>query len=267
MASPQIEDGYTKIANELMDHLCHYRIPGEERQVLDCIFRKTYGWGKIEDAIALSQFVEMTGMKKPNIIGAIKSLLSKKIIIVIQKDNRSGHIYKINKDYETWQPLSKKITLSKRITSVIQKDNDVIQKDNETLSKEIPTKETIKHLPKETITKEKKKGFAFSLPDDVDPVIWDAFIEHRTKNQKKLTEYAKHLLVKKLEAIGQDKNAVLNQSIEKGWAGLFPLKAEGGFNGTGNYGRRGAGQFGAQAQGSGDKSEYPCDLEEVIGEY
>jgi hypothetical protein len=40
---------------------------------------------------------------------------------------------------------------------------------------------------------------------------------------------------------------------------------KGGKNGTGNNGRAGAGQFGAQAQGTG-YSEYPCDLEEVIGE-
>ena len=260
MASPQVEDGYTKIANELQDYFCRYRIPGEERQVLDSIIRKTYGWEKIEDAISLSQFVEMTGMKKPNIIGAIKSLLSKKIIIVIQKDNRNGHIYKINKDYETWQPLSKKITLSKKIMNVIQKDNDVIQKDNESLSKEIPTKETIKHLPKET-TKAKKNIEAFSLPADIDPAVWDAFIEHRTKNGTKLTEYAKRLLVKKLESIGQDKNAVLNQSIEKGWAGLFPLKEEGGFNG--NNGRAGERKAVGQTEGAGSQSQYPVD---VIGD-
>jgi phage replication O-like protein O len=131
MASPQTEDGYTKIANEIQDALCHTRIPGEERQVLDVIFRKTYGWNKCEDAISLSQFSAMTGIKKPNVIGAIKGLLSKKIIIVIQKDNSPAHVYKFNKNYEQWKPLSKKIT-----TKI------VIQKDNPSLSKKIPTKDT-----------------------------------------------------------------------------------------------------------------------------
>jgi hypothetical protein len=50
----------------------------------------------------------------------------------------------------------------------------------------------------------------------------------------------------------------------KGWEDEYTT---GGFNGNGTNGRGSAGQSGAQAQGSGDKSEYPCDLEEVIGEY
>lgn len=40
MAEPQKENGYTPIANEIMDALCRIRIPGEERQVLDCISGK-----------------------------------------------------------------------------------------------------------------------------------------------------------------------------------------------------------------------------------
>lgn len=149
MANPQKEEGFTAIANEIMDALCRIRIPGEERQVLDCILRKTYGWQKTEDAIALSQFAEMTGIKKPNVIGAIKGLLSKKIISVIQKDNASAKVYRFNKDFEQWQPLSKKITLSKKIIGVMEKDNP-------SLSKTIPTKET---TTKETITKEKRGTF------------------------------------------------------------------------------------------------------------
>ena len=56
MASPQLKDGYVAIANEIMDALAHIRIPGEARQVLDVILRKTYGWKKKEDEISLSQF-------------------------------------------------------------------------------------------------------------------------------------------------------------------------------------------------------------------
>jgi len=132
MANPQIEEGYVRIATEIQEAFCRTRIPGEERQVLDVIIRKTYGWNKCEDAISLSQFVEMTGIKKPNVIGAIKGLLSKKIISVIQKDNDKVKLYKFNKNYHQWEPLSKKITLSKKIIGVIQKDNL-------SLSKKIPT--------------------------------------------------------------------------------------------------------------------------------
>jgi hypothetical protein len=42
-----------------------------------------------------------------------------------------------------------------------------------------------------------------------------------------MTDYAKKLLLKKLEKLASDeegKIAILNQSIENGWQGIFPLK-------------------------------------------
>jgi phage replication O-like protein O len=92
MASPQKENGYTAIANEIMDALAKIRIPGEERQVLDSILRKTYGWNKCEDPIALSQFVEMTGLNKPHIVRSINGLLLKKVIIITQKGNDTAKV-------------------------------------------------------------------------------------------------------------------------------------------------------------------------------
>ncbi len=55
---------------------------------------------------------------------------------VIEKDNAYISEYELNKDCASWKPLSKKITLSKKIINVIEKDNLP-------LSKKIPTKETI----------------------------------------------------------------------------------------------------------------------------
>ncbi len=133
--SPQKENGYTPIANEIMDALARIRIPGEARQLLDVILRKTYGWNKCEDAISLSQFVEFTGIKKPNVCRNLNKLLGMNIII--KKDNDWCVTYGLQKIYSKWKPLSKKITLSKKIISVIKKDN-------KSLSKKIHTKESIK---------------------------------------------------------------------------------------------------------------------------
>lgn len=158
MANPQYEDGYTKIANEILESLAKTRIPGEARQIFDVILRKTYGYNKKEDSISLSQFYLATGILKQNICASLKQL--KSMNLIIQKDNKIANIYSINKDYSTWKSLSKKITpLSKKIIKnketqqtqglevdnlIIQKDNDneiIIQKDNESLSKKRPTKE------------------------------------------------------------------------------------------------------------------------------
>ena len=222
MTNPQKENGFTPIANELLEALAKYRIPGEQRQCLDVILRKTYGFNKKQDAISLSQFVEMTGINRQNVIRAIKGLLSKKIIRVIKKDNKLSHIYEFNKYYNQWQSLSKKITLSKKIMNVIKKDNL-------SLSKKIHTKDTI---TKDTITKDTILEYSVpsrELPDWLPLELWNEFKKYRIKIKKPLTEYAEKLNIKKLEKLkeqGNDPIKVIEETIMRSWQGFFPLKNE-----------------------------------------
>jgi phage replication O-like protein O len=149
MSSPQKENGYTPIANELMEALAKTRIPGEARQVLDVIFRKTYGWGKTEDKISLSQFAKMTGIPKRNVCRAINKLLSMNIIIrktnppkaVLKNENDNNPTYRIQKDYERWKSYSKLRTFSKSRTSVLKIENKSFSKMTTTI--DTSTKETI----------------------------------------------------------------------------------------------------------------------------
>lgn len=60
-----------------------------------------------------------------------------------------------------------------------------------------------------------------------------AFAEHRKKLKKPMTDYAKKLLLSKLQKLAnteEEQIAILNQSIENGWQGVFPL---GGNRGSG----------------------------------
>jgi phage replication O-like protein O len=215
MASPQTEDGYTKIANEIMDALCRIRIPGEEMQVLNAILRKTYGWQKCEDAIALSQFVEMTGMNKPHIIQSIKGLLLKKVIIVTEKGNSSAKVYKFNKDYDKWIPLPKKVMLPKTVISVTENSNA-------SLPKTVPTKETN--------TKEKKERNFVALPEWLPSETWQEYLEMRKRIKKPLLERSFPRVWKELEKLkkaGNAPEAVLNQSIIGSWQGVFELRRNG----------------------------------------
>lgn len=109
MANPQLDDGYIQIATEIFKALIKTRISGEEMQCLQVVLLKTYGFHKKQDRISLSQFAELTRIKKQNVVRALNSLLSKKII-VIKKDNERANLYEFNKDFDQWMPLSKKIT-------------------------------------------------------------------------------------------------------------------------------------------------------------
>jgi phage replication O-like protein O len=160
MTDPQLENGYVKIANELFDALCRIRIAGEQRQCLDVIIRKTYGFNKKSDCIALSQFVNITGIRKQNVKRALIALESKNIITVINKDNDVAIRYRINKNYASWEKLSKKSTYS-------IKSKPVLNNDHLRDSKKSPTKDNITkdNITKDNTPKKSRKKNKTKCPD------------------------------------------------------------------------------------------------------
>ena len=213
MANPQLENGYTKLANEFIEKFCRFRLSGEEWMVLWVIIRKTYGYQKKEDNISLSQFAILTDRKRSNIIRAVKKLVSKKILLIIKKDTSFGNKYAFNKNFDQWTALSKKIpVVSKKIMGVIKKDNGGSLK-----------KDTYKRNgnTKENITKE---IYHFLQNPDFEK-IFNQFLEMRKTIKKPLTFYGQELLLKKLHKETLEVAIkMLEQSIENSWQGVFPLK-------------------------------------------
>lgn len=78
--------------------------------MLDVILRKTYGWNKKEDKISLSQFRESTGLSSVHLIRARNKLIEMNIIVVTQKGNRAVPTYRLQKNYDKWKLLPKKVT-------------------------------------------------------------------------------------------------------------------------------------------------------------
>ena len=77
-----------------------------------------------------------------------------------------------------------------------------------------------------------KKNGKFILPDWIPREAWDGWIEMRKKTRTPNTDRALTLTVKRLDELrqqGHDPGAVLDQSVERGWKGVFPLKSNGGF--------------------------------------
>lgn len=173
MANPQPNE-FTKISNEILDALCKIRIPGQARQVLDFILRKTYGWNKKIDQISLSTFVEGTNLSKVAICKSIKKLVAMGLITqkgnamsrFTQKGNDTIVTYGFQKDYDKWHALPKKVTLPKKVKHVTQKGKETLPKKviaSIYTQKKLYTKETI---TKETIYSEKEKKFN---------LFWNAF--------------------------------------------------------------------------------------------
>lgn len=67
------------------------------------------------------------------------------------------------------------------------------------------------------------------LPDFIPKEAWEAYLLMRKQMGKKhqATEYAQKLLIKKLttwKSEGHDIEAIINQSIERSYVGLFPVQ-------------------------------------------
>ena len=175
MASPQVENGYTKIANEIIEALAKIRINGEARQMLDVIIRKTYGFNKKQDRISTSQFVEATGLPYYAIHKArhkllkmgIIEVLPKKVIGITQKGNSQILTYSFQKDYTKWQPLPKKVTVTqkgngynpKRSQTVTQKAYH--KRNKETIQKKEGIGSPTAHLTNSTFIDTLKNSIAY----------------------------------------------------------------------------------------------------------
>lgn len=99
--NPQLEDGYTKIANGLLEDILLADLNKEELKIIFAIIRKTYGWNKKADKISFSQFAEITGIDRRHISRIIKTLLDKGFIerseAGLSKFRKPVHKYWINK--------------------------------------------------------------------------------------------------------------------------------------------------------------------------
>jgi phage replication O-like protein O len=106
-ASPQIENGHTQIANEILEQLARIRLSPNQWQVILCIIRKTYGYHKKADRLTNTQICEATGL--------CKSVVSRTICLLEMMNliTRRGKIIGFQKDWEKWEKLAKLLTNTK----------------------------------------------------------------------------------------------------------------------------------------------------------
>lgn len=87
-----------------------------------------------------------------------------------------------------------------------------------------------KPTPSSSSSSSEKTLGAFAPPDWVPIDAWNAWLEVRKKKRAPNTDEALRLSVLDLErfrAAGHDPRAVLEQSVKRGWQGLFEVKSDG----------------------------------------
>jgi phage replication O-like protein O len=128
-ASPQCEDGFTKIANELMHALMKKYIPSNHMRCLLCVFRNIYGYkNKYYVKISLKDISELTGILRHHASFVMRDLVAHKMLnvtstcnvldkVVTSTCNVRAKVYEINKHYNQWIPFSGGKRKGKVVTS------------------------------------------------------------------------------------------------------------------------------------------------------
>lgn len=166
-ASPQLENGYTRLANELLDALVGAGLTSRQWAVVMAVVRKTYGFNKKSDEIGLSQLALMTGIDKAHLSRTVRELESARVLH--REVGTHGHKLSINKHHKQWgllkeQPLPKKQQLPNEQSGVAERATEgVAERANEGLPNEQPQytslKTTQKTTPKDTIPHSLRERF------------------------------------------------------------------------------------------------------------
>lgn len=205
---PQTDNGYTRIANEILEDLLAGDFSKRELLVLLSIIRKTYGFNKVSDEISSSQIAKMTGLAREHVARTISSLIKRGV--VLKQSQRRCNV----------------LSYQKKASLHVPKQH-MCQNSHKTSAKTV-TNPSAKMAHTKDISKRQIKDKAI-LPNWLPSEAWTEWLQYKKERRKPMTPMTQKKQWRELERYMADGHLpadVINQSITQGWTGLFPLKKE-----------------------------------------
>ncbi len=147
-----LDDGYTRIANELLEAVMAADLTARQLKVVLAVIRKTYGFGKKFDRITNTQIAMMTGIHHTHVCKAKNEMIAMNIIVT------NGLSIGVNKVISEWN------------FEVSQVSESLAKPANKTLANLANGYKPTQLNTKETIQKKEKKENTQSSCDDREPV-------------------------------------------------------------------------------------------------
>ena len=104
-----LDDGFTRLANLLLEGLCAAPLSGAEFRVLNFVIRRTYGWAKAEkrdagkmDTITAAEMIRGTGLPRGTASHAIASLCKARVLLTALAAPNNLRRYGVNPDLNSW---------------------------------------------------------------------------------------------------------------------------------------------------------------------
>ncbi|CAM6688690.1 replication protein [Klebsiella pneumoniae] len=228
-----LDDGFTRIANELLEAVMHAGLSQHQLLVFMAVMRKTYGFNKKSDWVSNEQISVLTGIL-PHKCSAAKSALVKRGILT-----QTGRVIGINKAVSEWSSLPVKGTEKKpylkKVTLPESGKKSLPESGNACYPNQVNTKDKHTKDNKDNINNPPKSPRAVSfdasavqLPDWLSAEIWSSWVAYRRdlkkpiKSQQTVTQAIN--LLDRCRLNGYSPDEIINQSIANGWQGLFEPK-------------------------------------------
>ncbi|GIO22452.1 replication protein [Oceanobacillus sp. J11TS1] len=104
MANPQLNKGYTRIANEILNQIMQTDLNGIQMRLVMAIWRYTYGFRRKEYEMSTSFLAKLINQKNRNFVGReLNTLIDRNIITVSEIGQKGARILSFNKNYEEWR--------------------------------------------------------------------------------------------------------------------------------------------------------------------
>jgi phage replication O-like protein O len=154
-ARPQKENGYTPVANEIMDQIIRLHLSGMQFRILMVVWRYTYGFSRKEHDLSVSFILSALGLDKTQykqVSRELRKLIDMNIICEVSKpDKNKTRLMEFNKNYDLWtnlrsplkSPLDKFEVSSKKSIGVEPAENgDFLPLDNLEVTSKKSSKKT-----------------------------------------------------------------------------------------------------------------------------
>ena len=103
MAKPQLQNGYTPIANELLEKVYQLKLNGTQFKIIMCIWRFTYGFSRKEHELSESFISSAIDTDKRQVRRELNNLIKLNVLVVTREATfTSTRKIKFNKYYTKW---------------------------------------------------------------------------------------------------------------------------------------------------------------------
>lgn len=102
MANPQLHNGHTRIANEILNEIMKVNLNGTQFRLVLAIWRYTYGFQRKTDEMSIIYLSKLIDANRTQTNRELTALIDKNIIIDVGTGEKGARILGFNKNHKEW---------------------------------------------------------------------------------------------------------------------------------------------------------------------